>query len=827
MKKSLLKYSLVLLFFLGACSTEKNTLMTRTYHNITSHYNIYFNGYESFKRGLKKIEDNYDENYSRLLPVFYYSDPDVVQTVAPDMDRALEKATKVITLHSITAKPDLKRGAQTEKQKEFYNKKEYNKWIDDNYILMGKAYIYKNEFRTAIETLRKMILDFPNEETRFEAMIWLIRGLNELEEYREAENLLVALSSQDDLPKEYLSDLFITYADHFIKQEKYEQAIPHLKKALSLIRKKHYKIRYTYILAQLYQETGQSDNTVKTYRKVIRMNPPYEMTFNAKINMASSFEAGSGEGKEIRSLLEKMLKDDKNIDYQDQIYFALGNIAMKEKKEADAIDNYQMSALTSINNYNQKGLSYVALGDIYYKRPDYIISQAYYDSSLQNIDQEYEDFEQLSRKAQSLNHLVEHYSVYTLEDSVQRLAQLPEKELFLVIDGIIEEVVKKEEEEKRRQQEEMLDMQYGMAMGNNSSRNTGNPEGGQWYFYNMNAKSFGQPEFRMKWGNRKLEDNWRRKNKQSIDIIEQPEEGEIIDSVATETTRVLSNKNREFYLKDIPLSDSAFQESNEKLKVALYNMGLVYRNELRDIDEAVNSFKEVTERFPNDEYALLSAYNLYEIYNLSGNNSQRDFYKNWIIRNFPDSPRAKILADPDYVNQLLQEQNRVNRFYEETYNKFNSGDNLGVIRNVEYAMGEFNGHKIIPKFELLGAIAQGRAGGDTIMTRELEKIVEKYPGTEESQFARGIMDALYRESPELEVADTREKAAEIYNVDTTGVFFFGIAAKSAVDINQLKFNLINFNLDNFERLNISIQEEKIGDMNYVFVKLFEDYTMAQ
>jgi tetratricopeptide (TPR) repeat protein len=801
--------------------------MSRTYHNITSHYNIYFNGYESFKRGLKKVEDNYQDNYSRLLPVFYYSDPDVAQTVAPDMDRTLEKATKVITLHSITAKPELKRGPQTEKQREFYNKKEYNKWIDDNYILMGKAYVYKNEFQTAIETLRRMILDFPNEDSRFEAMIWLVRALNEQEEYREAENLLVALRSQDDMPKQYLPDLYTTYADHFIKQEKYEQAIPHLKEALSLIKDKHYKVRYTYLLAQLYHETGQSDNTVRTYRKVIRMNPPYEMTFNAKINMAGAFEAGSGEGKEIRSLLAKMLRDDKNIEYQDQIYYALGNIAMKEKKLNDAIENYTLSAAKSVSNYNQKGLTYVALGDIYYNMPDYILSQAYYDSSMQNIDQEYEDFDQLSRKAQSLNHLVQYYSVYALEDSLQKLAKLPEKELFAAIDGIIEEVVRKEEEERKKQQEEMLDMQYGMTMGNTGSRNPGNAEGGQWYFYNMNAKSFGQPEFRMKWGTRRLEDNWRRKNKQSLDIIEQTEEGETVESDSTVKTQVLSNKNREFYLKDIPLSDSAFEESNEKLKVALYNMGLVYRNELRDTDEAITSFTEVTERFPEDEYALLSAYNLYEIYDLQGDNSRSDFYKNWIINNFPDSPRAKILADPDYVDQLLEEQSRVSRFYEETYNKFNARDNQAVIRNVEFALTEFKGDKIIPKFDLLGAISLGRIGGDSIMSRELERIIEKYPGSEESQYAKGIMDVLYRESPELEVADTREKAEEIYLDDKSGMFFFGIAARSQVDINQLKFNLINFNLDNFERLNLSIEEEKIGNMNYVFVKLFEDYSMAQ
>ncbi len=826
MKNRILKYFPFLIFILSACSTQKNTVMTRAYHNLTSHYNIYFNGYQSYDRGIKKIEDSYEDNYSKLLPVFYFSDPSVAQTVASDMDRALEKATKVITLHSITVKPDFKRGIQTEKQKEFYNKKEYNKWIDDNYILMGKAYVYKNEFRTAIETLRKMINDFPKEETRFEAMIWMARAYNEIEEYREAEQLLSALGDRENLPREYHADLYTTYADFHLKQAEYEQAVPYLRKALEYVKDKHYRVRYRYILAQLYQEIGNAEKTIANYQKVIKMNPSYEMTFNAKINMAGSFEAGSGKAKEIRSLLHKMLKDDKNIEYQDQIYYALGDIALKENKIEEAIDNFELSASRSITNANQKGLTYIALGDIYYDIPEYELSQAYYDSSLQNIEEDYDDYEMLTRKATSLNRLVEHSSVYELEDSLQRLAKLPREELFTVIDGIIEQVMKEEEDRRTREQEEMLDREYGMAMGNNN-RGISNNQGGQWYFYNMNAKSVGQPEFRMKWGNRKLEDHWRRKNKESGSEIAEPEQGEVADTATTQDKKVLSDKNREFYLKDIPMTDSAMQISEERLEKALYNMGLVYRNDLKDIDLAIESFKGVVERYPDQENALLAAYNLYELYDLQGNSDRSNYYKNFIVRNFPESTRAKILSNPEYVQQLLEQQNRVNLVYEETYKKFNQKDDRAVIKNLEYVQKEFSGHKLIPKFELLGAISKGRLGGKAVMTEELERIINKYPGSEESAYATSMMDHLYQESPELEIEDTREKAAEIYTADSTGFFFFGLAVENAVDINQLKFNLINFNLDNFDRLNLNIEEEEINNTQFILVRAFENLEMTE
>ncbi|MFW5820699.1 MAG: tetratricopeptide repeat protein, partial [Bacteroidota bacterium] len=352
--------------------------------------------------------------------------------------------------------------------------------------------------------------------------------------------------------------------------------------------------------------------------------------------------------------------------------------------------------------------------------------------------------------------------------------------------------------------------------------------GGKFYFYNMNAKSVGQPEFRMKWGDRKLEDNWRRKNKQSVEVTDQEEEGEeMADTASVETRKMLSNKNREFYLKDIPLTDSAMQVSSEKLEVALYNMGLVYRNELKDIEKAIEAFKEVIERFPEEENALLAAYNLYEIYDLRNNNEQRDYYKNWIIRNFPDSPRARILANPEYVKSLLEEQNKVNLFYEETYERFNKQDDRAVIGNVETARKEFAGHKLISKFDLLGAISKGRIEGKEVMSSELEKIINKYPGSEESEYATSLMEHLYKESPELEIADTQEKAEEIYSPDSTAIFFFGIAADNVVDINQLKFNLINFNLDNFDKLNLNIDEEKINNKQFIFVKAFENLEMAE
>ncbi|MFW6224697.1 MAG: hypothetical protein ACOC4B_00345, partial [Bacteroidota bacterium] len=158
MKINRLIYIFGTFLFVLACSTEKNTFVTRTYHNITAKYNAYFNGKESFKAGLQKVDDSFEDDYTHILPIFKYGDENIAQSVAPEMERAIDKATKVIEKHSITAKPkNLKkkkseRKKLTDKEKEYYSKTEYNKWVDDSYLMMGKAYFYEHEFMMAIKT---------------------------------------------------------------------------------------------------------------------------------------------------------------------------------------------------------------------------------------------------------------------------------------------------------------------------------------------------------------------------------------------------------------------------------------------------------------------------------------------------------------------------------------------------------------------------------------------------------------------------------------------------------------------------------------------------
>jgi tetratricopeptide (TPR) repeat protein len=274
------------------CSTKKNTLVTRTYHNITSQYNIYFNGNESYKKGIKKMNTELKNDYTSLLPVFPFPNSSSATSANPDMERTIKKCSKVIVMHSITAKPEFKHGIRTKRQKMLYNKKQYNKWIDDAYLLMGKASLMKGDNMSATGSFRYNLKEFPKENTSDETQIWLARTLIIKEEYLEAAEILSNMAEKKELPKKLVSLLNATYADYYIHKKRLNDAIPKLEIAAEMARDKQSRLRYTFILGQLYQALDQMPNATASYLKVIKMNPPYEMNFNARVNIAGSFESG-------------------------------------------------------------------------------------------------------------------------------------------------------------------------------------------------------------------------------------------------------------------------------------------------------------------------------------------------------------------------------------------------------------------------------------------------------------------------------------------------------------------------------------------------------
>lgn len=834
-RNTIYRVVLLPLFICGlvSCSVEKNTSLSRNYHNLTSHYNIYFNGKESYERGLEKARTSVHNDYTGILDLFLFEDASVHSAVNSDMKRAIDKATKVITFHSITAKPMVKEGDQSAKDKAFYDKKEYNKWVDDSYMLMGRSYMYQGEFFLAAETFKHVMITFPDDEVRFLAMSWLARAYIMIDEMREAERILTTLGDEADFPKDYLEVLQTTRSQLYLKNQEYAAAARQLEMVLELKGlPKDDKIRYTYILAQLYEESDQNQLALENYKRVTRFNPTYEMAFNARVSMAEVFESGQADSDDLKKLLRKMLKDSKNTEYKDQIYFALGNIAMEEGEKEKAIEFYQLSVSSSIQNQYQKGFSSLTLAEIYYEQPDYISSAAYYDSAVSFLNRSYPGYAGLSVLSASLGDLVFNVTTYELEDSVQVLAALPEEQRLAVIDGIIETVRQEEEEARLAEQQAMEDMAFNQSMlygENQTARGSGNQTGGKWYFYNLNAKSSGQPEFRMKWGQRKLEDNWRRKNKTIISVLSEGDLAEGDSLTAGEGMPLLDNKSREFYLLTIPLTDSAMEQSDTRLEEALFNMGIIYKEDLLDYEEAIDAFTQLLSRYPESVKAPPVHYYLIELYNNTRNTQQSQYHAAQLTILYPESHYSKLLNNPNYLAELEEEEMKVTRLYESIYELYQRENFAGVISGADEAIVIYPEDPLVPKFRYIRAMALGSLEGKESMKVALDSLLAWHPSTEEAQQAQEIVDYMYVEFPEIMEADQAAEAEEIYFVDDSVMqYYFMIALHSNENANQVSFDLLNYNLDHFNQYDLAIDKIEMTDSyNVLAVKIFNNQEAAE
>ncbi len=814
------------------CTTQKNTVVTRTYHNITSHYNAYFNGYESLKAGVKKIEKNVPDNYSLMLPVFKHSSTEAASSVVGEMDKAIKKASKVITMHSITVKPKRRRGEKTEAQEAFYNRKEYCNWVDDSHLMMGNAHFYKHDYFLAAQSYVYIIQQYSDMSTKYDGLVWLARTYIEQKNFRRAKELLDQIEAEKEFPKRLTNAFATTYADFYMKQKKYSDAIPMLELAIKTSRKKVERARYKYILAQINQQLGNSVEASRLYADVVRLNPNYEMAFSAKINRATSYDAGAGDSREIRKQLNKMLKDDKNIEYQDQIYYALAKINEKENNEKEAIEYYKLSAEKSMANADQQALTYMALGDIYFSRPDYILSQAYYDSCLSVLNAEHPRYENLKLLSGNLTELVGYITTVEREDSLQKVAAMDDRARNTMIDKIIEEL--KEEERRVKEMEQQRRMNAAMfEQDSRMNRGSSTGGGGKWYFYNPQAVALGKTQFANKWGTRKLADNWRRKNKSVVDFGLGDEEMANADSTAED--RVEDNKTREYYLQDLPLTDSAVAVSNESIKKALYKLGLAYKEKLKDYPKAIEAYKTLNKRFPGSEYELYAYYDIYSLYVLLDDQSNADKYKALIISKYPDSKYALILKNPDYLKNLAENQNKAQKFYEETYAQYKNNNYAEVISKVNQADTAFAGSELMPKFLFLRALSTGEMGDTSKVKAQLKYLLKEYPGSEVKEPASDILAVLTKgevsEATGTEIVNEDEiveEAEEIYSYnEKQSHFYIVIADGKQVDINRLKFNIANFNIDNYSMIDFNVSAIVLDkDVQMITVKSFDNATQA-
>lgn len=818
----------IISIILGACSTQKNTPMTRAYHNLTSKYNYYFNAHQSYTNAIERVEKDFNYNYTFPLPVLLVGQKQTASTVGGDMDATITKCTNMIRLHSITVKPERKRGGLSAKEKRFYNQNEYVEWVKKGWLLIGKARVWKGAYDEARMTFEHVLVQFPDTPKWYEAQVWMARINIFNDDFVGAEDRLRAMSNNRKYPKDdYFTHLLeSTWASFYQRQGNVEQTIEHLIKALKTAPERKQKVRYSFLLGQLHQEQKDFDKSNDYFRKVTRLSSSYEINFNSRINMASNFQGGSG-GNEMIKELKKMADDEKNAEYLDQIYYALGNIEKSKGNIDEAMEYFQLSAQKSVSNKHQKGISYLELANYFFNRPNYTKSQAYYDSAYNALTPEFPGYRELEIKTKNLNSLVKNLNTAEHQDSLLRVAAMSSKERDAIIAMLIKEV-RDDEERLRREEQENRD-RFAQFQRTQRGSNTGS-QGGSWYFYNQSSLSQGLSEFQMRWGRRELEDNWRRSNKR--EVLDQSEN--IAEDGTDEDgtpTKVLDNKSREYYLQDLPMNDSLAKIAHNKIKESLFRVGEIYENKLKDYPEAKAAYKKLIDLYPESSQALQAYYNLYQIARFNQNETEKEQYKRAIISNFPKSTYALMLSDPQYVKNMQQKEREKEEFYEATYALYKKGDCTQAKAKAAEGISKYEDASLQPKFQFIIAQCTGQTGSIRSYKNELLSIVEEYPEAEIAQKATEIIKAI--EQRELQLATTDDVQTtqtddsldqQIVTVDykePKGEHLFLAIAPKGSSVNQLRFNLVSFNADNFINMNLSVGHRDLTD--YVLIMTVDPF----
>ncbi|MGB0807040.1 MAG: tetratricopeptide repeat protein [Salibacteraceae bacterium] len=798
---------MVVLFFAGlflfnGCSTKKTGWAHRYYHSVLTRFNGYFNAKELMKEAEAAIDLSMPDNYTKTLPVYKELPQENAELVAADMDIVLEKCARVITKNSIR-----KRG------------KEHTKWVDDSYFLMGKAYYYKNDYTKAYKVLNQVAKKYKDQESRFDARFWLARLAAKEENYDKSMKLLSHLENDKELPERLKLDISKLYTANYLAMDNSEQAMVELRTAISHAKKKPERLRLTYLLGQLYKDQDEGYEAMKVFAQVLKMHPEYKMEFYTRIQMAMAYNVGNGDAESVRSELLKLLKDEKYVEFQDEIYYALAEMSYKDNDLPQTFEYLELSTEVSVENTNQKAKSFWRLGQLYFQKPNYPKAQLNYDSCVFYMPDDFPNGKEITKLASNLNDLVAQILIIEREDSLQMVANLDPSDREDLIADLIKKR-KKEEEQKRIEEKNKEEMAEASANNAPGPGGPGGPGGfggpgsgsNKWYFYNPTVKESGKADFARKWGKRVNQDDWRRSIKEEIfdEEGEDNDEPEFIVNEEGDTVKLSGDwLDASYYLKDLPVTDEAIIESNKKIVEAYYQLSIIYKEQMEDVPMAIETLEEMNNRFNPNAHLADSYYRLYTM-NLDEENIPRsEYYKNKILNEFPNSQYARLIRDPNFMDKENEDLIAATKLYEKILVKYyGRGYYRQTIESCNQLLESYPESEITPKAEFLKALAVGHNDGEESLRTELSAIINSYPGTEYATRAQEILagldikheEARAKALAEANEAAMKEAASEMaYKYEPNSKHNFVIIVKaSGRKLSEIKTTISNFNSKNYK-----------------------------
>ena len=843
------------------CSTQKNTSASRWWHSFNARYNTYYNGSLAYIDASLEKENGNKDNFTEMLPLYTVGNKASRELGKGNFDRAIEKCQKAIKLHSIKKRPEWNKSRKKNaKDIEWLNRREYNPFLWKAWLLMGRSQFMKGSFDEAASTFAYMSRLYATQPAIYgKARAWLARCYVEQDWLYDAEDVITKIK-RDSLNWRAQKDWDYTYADYYIRTGRYQEAIPYLRKVIKHEGRRKQRAREWYLMGQLQTAVGNRQAAYKAYRSVIRQQPPYELEFNARIAMTEVM--ATGKWKQMVGRLKRMARNDNNKEYLDQVYYAIGNIYMNQKDTVQAIAAYEKGNAKSTRNGIEKGVLLLTLGDIYWAKEDFSNARRCYGEAIGLLDKDRKDYKQLSDRSKILDELVPHTDAVHLQDSLQALAKMSEKDRNAAIDRVIEALKKKEKEERDAQAEaeaQRVQAQNGGSANadqrNNITNNTQQKKDAIWYFYNPMAVSQGKATFQKLWGKRENVDDWQRVNKTVVAQAQGVEEmtDEMRDSLANVAQMEDSLANvadsaqndphkREYYLAQIPFTEEQVEASNLLIMDGLYNAGVIFKDKLDNLVLSEKELRRLADDYPTYEHMDNAYYHLFLLYSRMHQPQTAASYLEKLKSGFPDSEWTTLLSDPHFVENSRYGVHLEDSLYAATYDAFKADKFMEVKNNVQISATRFPLGANRDKFIFFDGMAKLNSGDAKGCVDDMKTVVDKYPKSEVSTLAGMIVNGVNAgrklHGGKFDISDVWERRAEVmsdsdsiktrkFTAERNVDFSFIIAYQTdSINENQLLFELAKYNFSNFLVRNFEIAREEVEGLERMVISGFKSYDEA-
>ncbi len=794
--------------FVGCTATKKKSEedvrgLKKSMHDLNARFNGYHNAKVILTESFANLSRQHQDNYNQILTLYRESAVEDASAVSGQLDEAIKKSSIVISLHRVS------------------------KWTDNAYMVIGQSQYLKQEYDKAAETFMYVISEWDPQNIydkeykrlkrkkkkkkkvkrlkgealleelakkkyhrteRKDAMIWLARAKVDQGYHEDAQILIDKLLKDESLKKRQRVQLSSIDAYNALKQGEYAKSVEPLKQAIAITKRKKQKNRYVYILAQIYQLQGMEKEAAIAYKQVLKMRPEYPMEFRTRLNMiVNEWASGKSSSKPALNSLNRMTKDIKNEEYQDQIYFAMANIALKDKQTDEAISFLKQSLKFNTNNKPQKAESYLKLAEIYFDQEEFVSSKNYYDSTKQVLATNDSRYEVVNEYATNLTDIAAAIETIEKNDSLLRIKDMSADDRIALAKKI-----KKEQSLAKESKESSKSEGF-----TRTSTAPGAPKQSTFFAYNENLLKKGKRDFERAWGTRKLEDNWRRSIKASGTE-------ETVDNSVEETAAevIVTTEEVNEIFKDVPESEEDLEKLHSENIESLYALGELYRERLKNNKKSIESYEELLSRYPNNKYDVEAMYSLYLLYSEEGNSALANSYKDKVLKGYPNSRHAKMILNPDAASEIEVADKEVSEYYNQSFALYKSGgfqDAITKINAADKVLGDAN--NIRPKFALLLALCTGSVQGKEDYVNALNLVVKDYPDTDEARKANEFLAILGGASGTLATApgeakkpyEGRDKSSLFKDSEKDQHYVIVVLSSDKIKIEKVKAAISDYN----------------------------------